>query len=349
MVAGGFAVVVGGRLGYVIFYKPELLFQFTSSVPYWGVFDLTGGGMSSHGGMLGVALVVWWYARRSRVPVEAVTKNGQISQSLACAKCGYDLQKTNLSGKCPECGEDVSWTLHTRRTLPRRHSFLHLFDITAISAAVGFFFGRIANFINGELVGRVCDESFRWAVKFPQDMYEWINGPWNYESLRAITPAVEHIGVNTTQWEKAIATGSYPIVEAAIARLINAVQEGGPAGTYVGSVIKPLLTPHHPSQLYAAFLEGLCVFVIMAIVWLKPRKPGVIAGLFGVCYGIARIINEFWRKPDAHIAHLEAEALGITRGQILSIVMVLISIAVIWWSTRRDTAKMGGLLKVKTA
>src|SRR5947207_12128457 len=49
-------VVVGGRLGYVLFYSHDLLWYFTSSFPWWGVLQLQKGGMASHGGMIGVIM-----------------------------------------------------------------------------------------------------------------------------------------------------------------------------------------------------------------------------------------------------------------------------------------------------
>jgi len=56
-----FGVMVGGRLGYVIFYRPEMLREPLSILRVWE------GGMSSHGGMLGVVLFSLYYARRHKV------------------------------------------------------------------------------------------------------------------------------------------------------------------------------------------------------------------------------------------------------------------------------------------
>ena len=99
-------VVLGGRLGYVLFYSPHLLTDPAS------VFAMWKGGMSFHGGMLGVIVSVILYAQRHKV------------------------------------------------------SLLSLGDAIAIAAPIGLFFGRLANFINGELWGRVSDVP--WAIVFPQ-------------------------------------------------------------------------------------------------------------------------------------------------------------------------------------
>jgi phosphatidylglycerol---prolipoprotein diacylglyceryl transferase len=60
-------VLVGGRLGYVIFYEPRYLISFTSTIPYWDVLAINKGGMSSHGGMIGTIMACLLFARNHRV------------------------------------------------------------------------------------------------------------------------------------------------------------------------------------------------------------------------------------------------------------------------------------------
>ena len=105
-----FGVIVGGRLGYVFFYKPEMLREPLSILRVWE------GGMSSHGGMLGLLLFTLYYARRHK----------------------------------------ISWT--------------NLGDNLVVTAPIGLFFGRCANFINGELYGRVANVS--WAMQFPKELLD---------------------------------------------------------------------------------------------------------------------------------------------------------------------------------
>lgn len=84
--------------------------------------------------------------------------------------------------------------------------------------------------------------------------------------------------------------------------------------------------PRHPSQLYEAFLEGFAAFIILAILIWKfkaLKRPGLIAGIFGVLYGASRILVEFFRVPDEQIGYY----LGfITQGMILSIPMILLGL-----------------------
>jgi phosphatidylglycerol:prolipoprotein diacylglycerol transferase len=101
-------VVLGGRLGYYILYDGWLSFP---RDPF-AILRIWDGGMSFHGGLVGVVLAIMWYARTEKLP------------------------------------------------LP------HLLDLAASVAPAGLFFGRIANFINGELWGKPA--TVPWAVIFPK-------------------------------------------------------------------------------------------------------------------------------------------------------------------------------------
>jgi len=98
-------ILIGGRLAYVFFYQPDILRNPLDVLKLWQ------GGMSFHGGALGVSLGIFYMAR----------KNG------------------------------LSW--------------LRIHDYIACCAPFGLFFGRIANFVNGELWGRPTDVA--WAIIFP--------------------------------------------------------------------------------------------------------------------------------------------------------------------------------------
>jgi phosphatidylglycerol:prolipoprotein diacylglycerol transferase len=102
-----YGVFLGGRLGYVLLYAWDTFVH----DPLF-LFRVWEGGMASHGGMLGVILVILWTAWKKKI------------------------------------------------------SFWNLTDGLALVAPIGLFFGRVANFINGELWGRPTDVA--WAVIFPQ-------------------------------------------------------------------------------------------------------------------------------------------------------------------------------------
>jgi phosphatidylglycerol:prolipoprotein diacylglycerol transferase len=81
--------------------------------------------------------------------------------------------------------------------------------------------------------------------------------------------------------------------------------------------------PRHPSQLYQALLEGLLLFIVMFTLSRREAlraRAGLLTGVFLVGYGVARIIGEFFREPDAFLGFL---AFGATMGQVLSIPMLI--------------------------
>ena len=191
-------VILGGRLGYVLFYQPQLyLAHPLSALKLWE------GGMSFHGGALGMIVAMILYAWRRRLQV------------------------------------------------------LRLTDMVCAAVPIGLFFGRLANFINGELFGRAT--TVPWGMIFP----------------------------------------------------------------YGGNVVR------HPSQLYEAGLEGLVLFVILYVLVHRDtirNRPGIISGVFLICYACARMSLEFFRQPDTQLGFVIGP---FTMGQLLSVPMVLFGLYLI--------------------
>ncbi len=100
-------IILGGRIGYVLFYKPD--YYFANPLEALMVWH---GGMSFHGGLLGVIAAIFLFARK------------------------YKIQ------------------------------FLKITDLMAVAAPIGLFLGRMANFVNGELYGRVTDSPL--GMIFPE-------------------------------------------------------------------------------------------------------------------------------------------------------------------------------------
>jgi phosphatidylglycerol:prolipoprotein diacylglycerol transferase len=92
--------------------------------------------------------------------------------------------------------------------------------------------------------------------------------------------------------------------------------------------------PRHPSQLYEAGLEGLVLFIVLAIAIRLGalKRPGLVSGMFGIGYGIARIICEFFREPDPQLGFLFG---GATMGMLLSLPLILLGIAILIFALRR--------------
>jgi len=89
-----------------------------------------------------------------------------------------------------------------------------------------------------------------------------------------------------------------------------------------------LQLPRHPSQLYEFALEGVLLFIIVYGVSRKPRPLGLVSGLFLICYGLFRMIVEFFREPDAQLGYYFS---FISMGQMLSLPMVIGGILLMYW------------------
>ena len=103
-------IILGGRLGYVLFYGLDMVKD-----NWLEIFAIWKGGMSFHGGVLGVVFAAWLFAKKNQRP------------------------------------------------------FLSITDLIVLYAPIGIFCGRLANFVNDELWGRVTDVP--WAVRFPNGGY----------------------------------------------------------------------------------------------------------------------------------------------------------------------------------
>ncbi len=275
--------VVGGRLGYIAFYQPELLWMFESNPPFWGVLMLNHGGMASHGGMIGVLVAGYLVSRGSR------TESGQ------------------RVGKVP---------------------VLHVFDLYALIAPFGLMLGRIANFINGELLGKVValpgQSAPWWAVRFPQEI-----GSGHDANLR--TPEQDFA------LDELIRSHSLPDQSPgeALEYIIHKIQSGS---AEIAQQIEPLLSARHPSQLYQALAEGVVLGGVVWFVARRPRKPGVVTALFLICYGLLRIATEFVRLPDPGVSGLA----GLSRGQLLSLGMVVLGLAMLAFIKKKSAERVPG-------
>ncbi|MDB5528976.1 MAG: prolipoprotein diacylglyceryl transferase [Devosia sp.] len=122
-----------------------------------------------------------------------------------------------------------------------------------------------------------------------------------------------------------------------IANFINAELYGAPTTLPWGVIFPtdPQQVPRHPSQLYEAALEGLLLFLIIRIathVFFALRRPGLVAGIFGIGYGLARIAVEFVRLPDVQIGYLYGG--WFTMGMLLSIPFVLGGLILVAYAIR---------------
>jgi phosphatidylglycerol---prolipoprotein diacylglyceryl transferase len=109
------------------------------------------------------------------------------------------------------------------------------------------------------------------------------------------------------------------------------------------TLIHGINVPRHPSQLYAAALEGVLVFLVAQWVYRHTSRHGITTASVCVVYGICRFIDEFWREPDAG----QAIFFGwMSKGQLLTIPMVALGIVLAIWCSR--TTKSNSNLSINT-
>lgn len=230
-----FGVLLGGRLGYMLFYDPERFFH--DPLVFFRVWE---GGMASHGGIIGLTIFAFWYARKHRL------------------------------------------------------SFRNLGDNLVVVAPVGLFFGRCANFVNGELYGRITDVF--WAVQFPKEIFLYT--PEHLDRLLAKTSVIDPAFASP-----------------------DAVIAGVTASPALRDLLAVEISPRYPSQLVEAGLEGAVLFLLLWTLRTRVRlADGVLCGIFFIVYALLRILGECFREPDAQLTA------GLTRGQFLSLFMIVIGL-----------------------
>jgi phosphatidylglycerol:prolipoprotein diacylglycerol transferase len=135
------------------------------------------------------------------------------------------------------------------------------------------------------------------------------------------------------------AIGTIGLFFGRVANFINAELYGAPTTLPWGVVFPtdPDGLPRHPTQLYEAGLEGVLLFLIVLVGtrylgWLK--RPGLVAGIFGVGYSLGRILVEFWRLPDIQLGYLLGTS-WLTMGMVLSLPILAAGIALIAYAMAR--------------
>lgn len=205
-------------------------------------------------------------------------------------------------------------------------------DGLVVACPLGLFFGRLANFINGELYGRLA-VGVPWAIKFPASLAETVTAdPERFrEAMRAVVAAApEQLGGMAQNYEIALANGHLEqarLIGLNFVQVTEAVARQKPA---VSQALGPYLDPLHPSQLYEALLEGAVLFGVLY--YLRVRFPrmahGVLTGLFFLLYAVFRIVAEQFRQPDAAWV---VEGV-LTKGQFYSLFMIVIGVGFLGWA-----------------
>ncbi|HBM04853.1 MAG: prolipoprotein diacylglyceryl transferase [Sphingomonadaceae bacterium] len=109
--------------------------------------------------------------------------------------------------------------------------------------------------------------------------------------------------------------------------------------------------PRHPSQLYQAGFEGLLLGLLLLALFWQTRaryRPGLLVAVFTIGMGLGRFLMEFFREPDTHLAYVVVET-GLSRGQWLSLPMILIGVVVLVYALLRPATGSAGAGKTRPA
>ena len=270
-------VMLGGRLGYAMFYDQGLL----NPVQFLQVWK---GGLAFHGGLFGVVVATWLFARKAQLP----------------------------------------WS--------------RVMDTCALAVTPGIFAVRMANFINGELYGRVTEAGVGWAMRFPTDPVAMqqlrLSHDWTMRDRELCTQvAFDHRSWESVQ-DQLSQVDAYgrPIDWESVRPFLDweAAQEFVPY--------------RHPSQLYEGLSEGLLVGIALWLIYrttrANPLRNGAYAALFLLGYAFARFGIEFVRQPDPQFGASGTVLFGMTMGQTLTCAMVVGAGLILLCSRQRDPLRV---------
>ncbi len=184
-------------------------------------------------------------------------------------------------------------------------------DLIFTAAPLGYTFGRIGNFINHELYGRIT--SAPTGVIFPVSKEDYL--PLNLPDVQRV---LSELGWKINELTLTVTSKTGEIIDNVMGK------------TFIGNTaVDAINLPRHPSQLYESFFEGIFLFLIM---WFVCRRFKFFKGLMGavyiIGYGVVRFFIEFLRQPDYQFTNYESGkfvgtvAGGLSMGQILCLIMI---------------------------
>lgn len=196
------------------------------------------------------------------------------------------------------------------------------------------FYGFLGVILGGR-IGYVLFYQWEYFLADPLYIFEiWQGGMSFHGGLLGVTAAVYLFARKTNKSFLSVGDFVVPLVPIGLGmgrlgNFINAELWGRQTDVPWAMVFPTdsLQLPRHPSQLYEFFLEGVVLFIVLYFVTRKPRSLGLASGVFLIGYGVFRSIIEFYREPDAHLGLYFS---FISKGQILSVPMILAGMLIIY-------------------
>lgn len=194
--------------------------------------------------------------------------------------------------------------------------------------------------IIGGRLGHCLFYNLHEVIHHPLEVFAlWDGGMASHGGIAGLIFAIllfaRRRGVSTlVLLDAAAATGPLGIALGRIANFVNGELWGRPASVPWAVIFPqaPLVNgvqvPRHPSQLYAAGIEGVLLFLIAQWVFARSSRPGLTTAAVLVAYGAGRFIDEFWRQPDVG----QPVYWGwMSKGQLLTIPMIVVGILWLVW------------------
>jgi phosphatidylglycerol:prolipoprotein diacylglycerol transferase len=207
---------------------------------------------------------------------------------------------------------------------------MHVMDMCAMVAPLGLMLGRIANFINGELLGKVIANPGQpgpwYAVRYPQEILErpLDTLPQTPEQLNQIVQlSAQYMLPGEQDWELGYM------------RILDLIRKGN---DQLHAQLEPLISARYPTQLMQAFFDGLLVFIVIWAIAYKPRRVGVLWAWMWIVYAMGRIPMDLVRLPDAGVTQFGP----LTRGQGYSLLMLITGVVALVVIHRIKRPYMGG-------
>ncbi len=245
---------------------------------------------------------------------------------------------TNWSGMASHgalIGVTLGFWLYARRT---KSNFLHIADHAVLGGIWAVLLVRLANFMNGELYGRSAGADWPFAMRFPmrdalgQPLYQDAGGQIFSAVLHKGPQRLEPLASELPRSHESFATiaNQFPISDNPHLWINLPV---GESGNY-RQVVRLITDPSHPSQLYEAVLGGVILLIILWVIRFRAKLVGTVAGSFMVGYAAVRFIVEAFRQQD--LQRSAGLFQWISMGQIFSICLALVGVAVLVHAKRRN-------------
>lgn len=342
------ATILGARLGHILFYQPEIIwedpfgillpFQFTPTFEFTGLR-----GLASHGAAFGILFALWLY---SNYLIFFSSKNGD------------EIEFAPNDGNASVKGKIKKGFNFIKRVKPGQ-SYIQTLDRIVILVTLTGALIRLGNFFNSEIIGKPTDSPL--GVVFAGEMSRLLtkgeNSPVDFVEIRkneeaedgtdgrkAVyvyvffkenTPKPRVASYLTQEVKYYLSSDKEFFLESPTSQLNYTVIEEKPG--FLAGRIRTAAVARHPAQLYESISCFIFFFVLLAM-WARGKvqsHPGLIFGVFMVVLWSLRFLYEFIKKEQVDFE----TTMPINMGQILSIPLIIVGIIIL---IRARQGKFGG-------